>query len=231
MATPYATISRPEAASTQDLARDAFADGAGPVLVVAARQTAGRGRSGNPWWEAPRAMYASLAVEFAPDGPPPTLPVMMGLAVRDALRAEWGVEVALAWPNDLVTGEGKVGGILVEAHGDLAVCGCGVNLWWPEPPAGAAAVLATDPGSAAAGTLAAAWASRLLDRVAAARDGAWGWAEYRAACVTLGQEITWKPAGEGRAVDVASDGGLVVETASGTVTLRSGAVRMVRPRR
>jgi len=230
MATPYATISRADVASTQDLAYEAFAGGTGPVLVVAERQTAGRGRSGNPWWEAPRAMYASLAVGFAGNAPPPTLPLTMGLAVRDALRDELAVDAGLAWPNDLVTEEGKVGGILVEAHGNVAVCGCGVNLWWPEPPAGAAAVRATDPGPAVAGTLAAAWASRLLDRMAV-RDAAWGRAEYRAACVTVGQEITWEPAGEGRAVDLASDGGLVIETASGTVTLRSGAVRMVRPRR
>ncbi len=228
MATPYVTIARPDVASTQDLAYEAFGDGSRPVLVVAARQTAGRGRSGDPWWQAPRAMYSSLALGFADAGPPATLPLTMGLAVRDALRHELDVGAGLAWPNDLMTGNGKVGGILVEAHGEVAVCGCGVNLWWPEAPDGAAAVLPADPGAATAARLAAAWADRLLERIG---GPGWGRDEYRDACVTVGRDVTWEPGGEGRAVDVAADGGLVVETGSGLVTLRSGAVRAVRPRR
>ncbi len=227
MATPYATITRPEAASTQDLAYESFGNGAQPVLVVVDRQTSGRGRSGNPWWQSPRAMYSSLAVGFVPPGPPATLPLTVGLAVREALADLVRVDAGLAWPNDLVTGDGKVGGILVEVHGAVAICGCGVNLWWPDPPGGAAGILPVDPGPEAAAALAASWAGRLLGRL---DDPGWGRDEYREACVNVGRDVTWEPAGEGRAVDVASDGGLVVETATGPVTLHSGAVRAVRPR-
>jgi len=43
--------------------------------------------------------------------------------------------------------------------------------------------------------------------------------------------VAWDPGGTGLAVDVAADGGLVVETVSGRVTLHSGEVRLARPRR
>ena len=57
----------------------------------------------------------------------------------------------------------------------------------------------------------------------------WPRDEYVAACETIGQEIVWEPAGAGRAVGLAADGALVVETADGTtVELRSGEIRHVR---
>lgn len=56
----------------------------------------------------------------------------------------------------------------------------------------------------------------------------WAVEEYRAACVTLGRDITWEPEGSGRAVDVGSDGGLLVETSQGIESLYSGAVFHVR---
>jgi biotin-(acetyl-CoA carboxylase) ligase len=57
-----------------------------------------------------------------------------------------------------------------------------------------------------------------------------GWPidSYRNTCATLGREITWEPEGVGRAVDVAPDGGLVVDTPAGRETIYSGAIRHVR---
>jgi biotin-(acetyl-CoA carboxylase) ligase len=56
----------------------------------------------------------------------------------------------------------------------------------------------------------------------------WGRREYEARSATVGAAVTWEPGGSGRAVAIAANGGLVVETADGTVVLDSGAVRSVR---
>ena len=212
------------AASTQDEARLGYSGR--PLLVVAARQTAGRGRRGRPWETAPRALAASLA--FTPawrQSAWPRLTLAAGLAACGAL----GTGVLLEWPNDLVRGGAKVGGLLTEASGGVVIVGLGVNLYWPQPTVdGAGALCEQDPGPEAARDLAAVWAADLLARVAAG-PGGWGVEEYAAACATLGREVTWEPAGRGRAVAVHEDGGLVVETPAGRRVLYAGEVHTVRP--
>ena len=219
-----------EVGSTQTEARRLASDGARiPLLVVARRQTRGRGREGREWVTAPRALACSLLVRPAwrpRDWGPISLAA--GLAARTALRDAFDVSPGLKWPNDLVTDAGKVGGILVEAAGDEVTIGFGVNLWWPEPPVGMAGLVDTDAGWEGADEAAEAWARRIL-RVLEGPADHWGRDEYRAVCETLGSTIEWEPEGSGRAVDVAADGGLVVESGHGRVTLRSGAVRTVRP--
>jgi BirA family biotin operon repressor/biotin-[acetyl-CoA-carboxylase] ligase len=122
---------------------------------------------------------------------------------------------------------GKVGGLLVEAADDVVIIGCGLNLWWPQPPTGFAGVLATDPGSAAAAEVAPGWADEVV-RALSRTAGEWDRAGYVAVCETIGQEITWAPNGAGVAVDIDATGGLVVDTPAGRTTLRSGSVRSVR---
>ena len=223
MATPYVTIVCDEVSSTQDVALAALAEHTSAVLIVASRQTAGRGRSGNEWWQAPRGVAASMAFsdEMLEVAAPFTLTV--GLAVRSAVLASLGVEVQLKWPNDITTKTGKVGGILVQRTGAVTVAGCGLNLWWPEPPLGAAGLLDRDPGPDVGLPVSQHWASSVL-------TGVHGWDRegYVAACATLGEEVTWEPGGRGWAVDVDAGGALIVETEGGLVSLRSGEVRTVR---
>lgn len=218
MDTPYSSLLLEETASTQDDAKSCY-DGK-PVLVVAAGQTAGRGRTGAGWLTAPRAMAASLA--FEPDLPPDRLTLVPLLAGLAAGRV---IDVDLKWPNDLLAGGGKVGGILVEASDGLVVAGFGLNLWWPQPPSGVAGLYAEDPGAGERVRIAEDWARQLLRLVAV---DPWPRDEYRARCVTLGRRITWRPEGKGIAVDVADDGALVVEMEEGVERLRSGEVRHVR---
>lgn len=110
--------------STQDAARDL------PIgsVVVANHQTAGRGRLDHRW-EAPSgtALLASFVLR-----PNPLLSLAAGVAAAEAC----GHDVRLKWPNDLLLGGRKVGGILVEATPAKAVCGIGINL--TSAPAGAA---------------------------------------------------------------------------------------------
>ncbi len=225
MPTPYALHRLARAGSTQDAAREGFTAGM-PVLVVADRQEAGRGRSGRRWLEADRGLYASLA--FVPASDPadwPIVPLLAGLAARDAL----GGAPRLKWPNDLVDGAGrKLGGILAEAAGGVVVVGLGVNLWWEAPAVGAASLHDEDPGMDAAVAIAGRWAELLLGL--AEDPGDWR-AEYAASCATLGKEITWVggPApGRGTAVAVGIDGALQADTVNGRVRLLSGEVREVR---
>jgi BirA family biotin operon repressor/biotin-[acetyl-CoA-carboxylase] ligase len=111
-------------ASTQDIARDM------PIgtVVVADHQTAGRGRLAHRW-EAPPG--TALLVSFVLE-PNPLLSLTAGVAAVEACASG----VRLKWPNDLLLGGRKVGGILVEATPTKAICGIGINLTWA--PAGAA---------------------------------------------------------------------------------------------
>ncbi len=218
MATPYLQFRHEEVTSTQDAARDLLDEL--PVVVIARRQTGGRGRSGSEWLSAPQALAVSVAyLEGEADSRPISL--VAGVA---AARAIGGVE--LKWPNDVMRGDEKVGGILVERSGSQVVAGLGLNLWWPEPPAGVGAVFAEDPGSDLHSRIGALWAAELLALIA---ERGWPAEEYRSLCSTLGRQIEWEPDGGGMAVGVDADGALVVETEDGARTISAGAVRHVRP--
>ena len=218
MATPYLQLRRGSVPSTQDVARANLDEL--PVLVVSARQTEGRGRAGDRWITADRALAASLAFRCdAEDGRPFSL--MAGVA---ATRISGGT--GLKWPNDLMRDESKVGGILVERDTDVVVVGLGVNLWWSDPPEGMAGLLNQDPGEDHHAELAGLWGAEMMRLI---DSPGWPIDEYRSRCHTLGLDVTWEPIGSGHALDIAGDGGLLVETDSGIETVHSGVVRHVRP--
>ncbi|MGH8945960.1 MAG: biotin--[acetyl-CoA-carboxylase] ligase [Acidimicrobiia bacterium] len=223
MATPYFQLRFDSVASTQDVARETLSSGEWgrvPVVVIAARQTEGRGRGGAHWQTADRALAVSLALRTEDDQRPISL--MAGVAVT-----RLGLDVELKWPNDVMLGDCKVGGILVEKIGDLVVVGLGLNLWWPDAPDGVCALHRDDPGERRHVELGALWGAetmRLLEATGWPRD------EYKSLCSTLGREVTWEPNGTGRAVDVDKHGALLVEVAGGTVAVTSGVVRHLRPR-
>jgi BirA family biotin operon repressor/biotin-[acetyl-CoA-carboxylase] ligase len=104
-----------------------------PVLLVAAQQSAGRGRRGRRWHSAPGA---GLTFSFArrirrPARELAALSLVAGVAAARALRALGVAQAALKWPNDLLAGGAKLGGILVETRAagreTLAVFGIGIN--------------------------------------------------------------------------------------------------------
>ena len=104
--------------STQDIARD-LAIGA---IVIADHQSAGRGRLDRRW-EAPEgtALLVSFVLETHP-----LLSLGAGIAAAEAC----GPAVRLKWPNDLLLNGQKLGGVLVEATANKAICGIGINLTW-----------------------------------------------------------------------------------------------------
>lgn len=106
-----------------------------PFLVLAERQIAGRGRRGRKW-VSPFAenLYYSLVLRI--DGGMRQiegLSLVVGLAVMHSLRDMGVVEAGLKWPNDVLVGEKKIAGILLELVGDPAdvchvVLGVGINV-------------------------------------------------------------------------------------------------------
>lgn len=112
------------------------------VVYLAEMQTAGRGRRGRDW-QSPfaRNIYLSLAWKFeqgiaAVEG----LSLAVGVAVLRALTTLGAAEVGLKWPNDLMVGEKKLGGVLVEIAGDVSgecyvIIGLGLNVNMPDAAA------------------------------------------------------------------------------------------------
>jgi BirA family biotin operon repressor/biotin-[acetyl-CoA-carboxylase] ligase len=104
------------------------------AVVVAAQQTAGRGRRGHTWFSPPGAgLYASVVLAPATARVDPRRATMLltlaaGVAIAEGLEAATGLAVDLKWPNDLLVGRRKLAGILAEGHDELVVVGYGINL-------------------------------------------------------------------------------------------------------
>lgn len=104
-------------------------------VFFADEQTAGRGRGDHKWQSAAgQGLYVSVLLRPAlPAARLPLLPLAAGLAAMEAIHAASGLTADLRWPNDLLLGERKTGGILAEAQTDAgvvsyAVVGIGINV-------------------------------------------------------------------------------------------------------
>lgn len=102
-----------ETGSTMDDARKTLKPGMRYVLVVAERQLRGRGRLGRVWASPPGGLWFTLGLRLLGRELPP-LSLAAGLAVAEVLHASTGLDVGIRWPNDIITGGKKLGGILVE---------------------------------------------------------------------------------------------------------------------
>ena len=121
-----------ETASTQDAARRLGAQ-LGDV-VVAWRQTAGRGRLGRRWADT-REDGVALSIVL-PCGPSERLALAFAVGVASAAERLLDRPVGIKWPNDIVVDGRKLAGILIELSGERAVVGIGMNVLqtrWPLP--------------------------------------------------------------------------------------------------
>ena len=121
--------------STNALALEAAAGGARVGAWVADEQTAGRGRGGHHWHSAVGdGLYVTALV--APQialADAAKIPLATGLAAQAAILETTGLRVDIRWPNDLMFGDRKCGGILVESVSDgdrlrYAAVGVGINV-------------------------------------------------------------------------------------------------------
>jgi len=99
--------------------------------LIADRQDAGKGRLGRAWSDGAGNFMGSTVVRPGLGDPPaPTLALLAGLAVHEALQpfVPTGRDLTLKWPNDLLLDGAKVAGILLEMVAGVVVVGVGVNL-------------------------------------------------------------------------------------------------------
>ena len=101
------------------------------VWFVADRQTAGKGRHGREWFDGSGNFMGSTVVPLRFGDPQPaSLALVAGLAVHATVRPLVPSEqdLRLKWPNDLLAGDAKLAGILLEREADAVIVGIGVNL-------------------------------------------------------------------------------------------------------
>ena len=236
----HTVVHRDEVTSTNDLALEQARAGVGPGLVVVAdRQTAGRGRAGRGWEDGANAAASLLATATvaAPATGAALVPLAAGLAVVDASRSV-DVDVTLKWPNDVLVADRKCAGILVERHtvasGDVLLVGIGIDVDWRG---------AERYGPSADWTSLAEEAGRDVDRgelLAGLLESLASWlpveaddrdrllAAYRRHCSTLGRDVeVTAPGGapvSGHAVDVDAEGRLLVDTNRERIAVSAGDV-------
>ena len=232
-----------------------WADGGAPegATVVAAHQTAGRGRWGRSWISEPgRALLFSVVLRpsFGADRAG-LLTTAVGLACAGAIEDVAGVATGIKWPNDVTSGGRKVAGVLLESRLagtrlDTVVAGAGINVGWsrdefPAEIAGTATSLGAEAAVAGLGPpprseiLLAAILARLeplyesLHGVEGARRIVAG---ATARSELLGRDVVVRRA-DGRSVEgvarrLTESGGLEVDTDAGPVAVESGEVEHVR---
>ncbi|MEV0805059.1 biotin--[acetyl-CoA-carboxylase] ligase [Micromonospora sp. NPDC050200] len=234
------------------------------LVVVAERQTAGRGRRGRVWQSPARAGIATSVLlrpgeAVAHPGWPPAppsgygwLPLLAGVALVEAVARLAELDARLKWPNDLLVGDAKCGGILAEAvpgtspaQPPAIVLGIGLNVTLradelPENPTGLPATSLQLAGAAATDRdpLLRALLRSLADwydrwRTAGGDAVGSGLRDaYLASCATIGRRVrVLLPDGDeltGLATGVDADGQLLVDTGAGERRLAAGDVLHLR---
>jgi len=248
-----------ETSSTNDdartLAREGAADG---TVVLASRQTAGRGRLGRQWVSPAGGAYFSAVLRPGVGlAEVSALSLVVGIGIARGLTS-LGIESHLKWPNDVQLGGGKVAGVLLEmaAEADAVewvVVGVGLNVRRDpaSPSVESTAPESTAPESAAPDTaafLSDAWGEiRIASAVAAVLDGisevyaewlAAGFAglrgEYESRLSLLGESVTVRDRdgmvrGSGVVVGVDAGGRLRLASAAGESVIAAGEVTLREP--
>jgi BirA family biotin operon repressor/biotin-[acetyl-CoA-carboxylase] ligase len=215
-----------ETDSTLDVAHRLAEDGApAGTVILADFQRAGRGRFGRTWSShAGRGVWCTVIERPRDASALDVLSIRVGLRAAEALDAFAGERVGVKWPNDLVLGAGKLGGILAEARwsgpslGWVAV-GVGINVIAP-PDVDTAAGLrdGVQRSDVLAGILRAV-------RAVCAATGSLTPDEmrrYAARDILVGRRIVAPGLGTVSGID--SSGALLVETPRGSEPHRSGTI-------
>ncbi len=228
-------IRLPVVGSTMDLLHGLAAEGAeAGTVVVAGEQTGGRGSRGRDWRSPPGGLWLSALFRPGAAAGVELFGLRIGLAVAAAVEALGsGLRVGIKWPNDLMVGHRKLGGILCEARwqGDAlgwVVAGVGINVANPIPDDLADTAVALDarlPG-ATPELLEPEIVTRLRTLGAPSEQlGAGELSELRHRDWLLGHRL--RAPSPGTAVGISADGALLVRAGSGeTVAVRAGTVHL-----
>jgi BirA family biotin operon repressor/biotin-[acetyl-CoA-carboxylase] ligase len=100
------------------------------TAVLAEEQTAGQGRHGHSWHsESGAGLYVSVVLRLPlPADSLPVITLALGLAAAESISRLTGLEPDLRWPNDVMLGERKTAGILVQLVDSAAIAGIGINV-------------------------------------------------------------------------------------------------------
>ena len=211
--------------STMDIAHElAGAGAAAGTLVLADEQTAGRGRGGARWHSPAGSGIWMTLIERPNDARAlDVLSIRLGLKAAPVLERHADAPIRLKWPNDVLAGTGKLGGILVESRWresfvDWAAIGIGVNV--ERPPGGEGASLRS--GTRRLDVLAELVpalraAARARGALTAAELEAWAARDHAA-----GRRCRLPVAGRVRGL--AADGSLIVERDGATALARTGSL-------
>lgn len=204
------------------------------AVLVAERQTAGRGRLGRSWYAEPGSSLTFSLLHKLPPGRMATgLSLAVGVGVLEGLRQLDIDGLALKWPNDILRDGRKLGGVLIELTGTAAVIGIGLNLRLPSD-------LPDDVRAMAAALDAPLDRNRLLASLLTGlhevldgfgRQGFAGVRErwlrlnaYAERSVRVMSEFATPI--EGRCLGVDDDGALLLETTTGVQRVLSGDVSL-----
>lgn len=220
-----------ECASTQLLLADDAPNGA---IATADHQTAGRGRLGRRWEEAPgTSVLVSILLRPPAERPAPELSLVAAVAAAEAVEEAAGVTATVKWPNDVLVAGRKAAGMLAELRAGAVVLGIGVNVNQTEAQLPREAKV--PPTSLRIETGREHDRERVLATLLARLDGAYaGWVrnglgpllpELRRRDALLGRELrAGGVSGAGAGIDEC--GRLLVRTAAGVVPVGSGEVAL-----
>ncbi len=229
--------------STNDVARGLAADGApAGTIVLAEEQRAGRGRLGRRWLSPPGSgFWCSLIIRPNASDELPTLPLRVALGVARSLDAWLDRPASIKWPNDVLVGGRKIGGVLCEAVWEAGqpkyvVAGVGVNLlqrsedYPPELRDSAVSLRQVAHREVDRLEVATAVIGEVRE-IAESPSFMSRAGEISSRDATLGREVevyepeTGRLIAAGRGAGIRDDGSLCVAAAEGEVIVRSGTVR------
>jgi len=216
----------PEVTSTMDIARDLARKNCPDLtVVIAGRQTKGRGRLKRRWLSDDGGLYFTMVLR-------PTIPVQLSfrvnflasLTLACVIREMLQIDARVKWPNDILVDERKISGMLseLEAEADRVFfinigMGINVNNDPSEAEPGASSLKMIAGREVSRKDLLARFLERFSDRIqnAAFENVISEWKKYT---LTLGRHVrivTQREESEGLAVDVDENGALVLELANG----------------
>lgn len=201
------------------------------TVVVARHQSAGRGRQGRTWFDC-GGLHLSVVIPPHPASRTKGFSVWLGLMVVLALREEFNLDARLKWPNDILVGQRKLGGILLERiiHGEGSlVAGMGLNMVtkledFPPGLRSTSTSLFMETGRQhKPGVIAGCIVRRVEDEFDRfAREGWLPWqASLSALDCLLGRQIKILSGGEtyqGRSLGIGPEGALLVEKPNGEIS-------------
>ena len=227
-----------ETASTNADARAWLMEGATHGdLVLAGRQTLGRGRLGRSFFSPEGGLYMSLILKT--DAPAGAVTTLCAVAVRRVILKIAGLETDIKWVNDLQSGGRKICGILCEniwcgSESLGMIAGIGINVYGNDfPPELADIAASLYPDRNALPFAMEALAAAIHDEILAGLDHLPAhMAEYRRHCITLGKEICFSENGKmlrAFALDAEDDGALRIRLQDGSIRILGAGEVTVRP--